>query len=277
MKNYIGVDVGGTSISAGRVENEKIVCKSEVSTPVGKPIEDFLVALYYAIDQVKNEDTVAIGVGVPGYLDIEEGRVKYIFNIPSLKDVSIKNELNSKYGIPVYVNNDANCFALGVSSYGVGKQYKNIVAITLGTGLGGGIVADNKVVSGVLGGCGELGAIRVMGSNFDTICGSKFFAKHNTTGYELFQRAEAGDAKALDLFTSYGMYLSQLVHTIVSFVAPEAIIFGGEISKSFKYFKEPVLDVVRCLPAEGLRKGIHIHETELENIGVLGAASLCEN
>ena len=140
----VGVDIGGTSIGAGCIVDKKIEKISSQPTGADRSAEEILETLYSVIEEVILPGTLAIGVGVPGLLDAEKGEILNISNIPAWKKLPLKKKLEERFNIPVFVNNDANCFALGEKHFGKGQQYKNMVAIALGTGVGGGVIINDK-------------------------------------------------------------------------------------------------------------------------------------
>lgn len=280
MKNEIlvGVDIGGTSIGAGCIVDKNIGKTCSKPTGANRNAEEILETLYEVIDEVLMPGTLAIGVGVPGLLNAEKGEILNIFNIPSWKNLPLKKKLEERFKIPVYVNNDANCFALGEKHFGEGQKYKNLVAIALGTGVGGGVIINDKVHSGMFGGAGEVGCWPYMGEIFEAYCGSGFFMKkNNVSGKELYERAVSGDKKALELFKEFGIHLGKLIKNILYVLAPDAIIIGGSISQSFHLFEPGIRKELSDFPFEAIKENIVIAQSDLDNIALLGAAGLYYN
>lgn len=273
---YIGVDIGGTSIKAGVLVNNKLVKTYQAKTKAILSQDDVLKVLYSTIDKVWMANVKAIGIGVPGYLDVEEGKILLINNIPSFKGLSLKKAVSDKFNVPVLVNNDANCFALGEMYFGAGKEFSNAVGITLGTGLGGGVIVGNKVQSGLYGGAGELGYLPYLDSNFEDYCSSKYFVnKYQSTGLELYEKAMAGDEFAKSAFAELGKHLGELITTLMYVLAPDGIIIGGAIAGSFNLFASAINEKINTFPVELIRNKIAIKQAELSNAGIFGAAALC--
>ncbi len=273
---YVGVDIGGTSIKAGVLVNNKLMKTFQAKTQANLSQEEILNILYKTIDKVWLENVTAIGIGVPGYLDVEKGEVLLINNIPSFKGLTLKKVVSERYNVPVLVNNDANCFALGETYFGAGKEFSNVVGITLGTGLGGGVIVNRKLQSGLYGGAGELGCLPYKDSNFEDYCSSKLFAnKYQSTGFELFEKAQAGDQSAKEAFAELGKHLGELITSIIYMLAPDAIIIGGSIAKSFKLFAPGIQNKLDVFPVELIRNRIEVRQAELDNGGIFGAAALC--
>ena len=125
-KNIIGVDLGGTNIRAGKVVKQKITSQSKKNTPSQGTEQEVIDALTMVIDECFDNETLAIGIGVPSVVDVEKGIVYNVQNIPSWKAVPLKTILEKKYNIPVFVNNDANCFVLGEKYYGKGQAFSSM-------------------------------------------------------------------------------------------------------------------------------------------------------
>ena len=274
----VGVDIGGTSIGAGCIVNKEIVKTHSLPTGAERTAEEILETLYEVIEKVMLPETKAIGVGVPGLINAGKGEIVKISNIPAWNGLGLVEKLSSRFNIPVYIENDANCFALGEKHFGKGQKFDNMVAVALGTGVGGGIIINNKLHSGLFGGAGEVGHMPYKDSIFEAYCGSGFFNKiNNITGKELFDKAMEGDENALELFNEFGHHIGKLVTTIMYILAPDAIIFGGSISKSFPLFKEGIQEEVAEFPFDVMKDIITIEQSELDDIAILGAAGLYYN
>ena len=153
----IGVDIGGTKISAALVIDGKITKQHSCPTPGDQPVETVINAIKHCIESIFDTEALGIGIGVPGLIDLENNYVINVVNIPKWNKVPLKGILEKSFNKLVVVNNDANCFALGEKHYGKGKFYKNFVGVTLGTGLGAGIVINDRLYSGSYCGAGEFG------------------------------------------------------------------------------------------------------------------------
>ncbi len=278
MKNMsiVGVDIGGTSIEAGLIEGDRRIAKETRPTDASRSKNEILETLYDCIDSVITPEVTVIGIGVPGLLDFEKGQLLNITNIPAWKNLPLREIVKEKYCVDVYLNNDANCFALGEKYYGKGKGVDNMLAIALGTGVGGGIILNKKLVTGLFGGAGEIGALSYKDKNFELYCGSNFFKeKYNSTGEELFRLAKEDDKNAIDAFESIGNHLGEMIHQILFMMAPDMIVLGGSISKSFPLFKPTLQKKLDQFPFEAIREKVRIEQSELEDIAIFGAAAQC--
>lgn len=271
----IGTDIGGTSITAGCLINNRLVNKSTAETGVNHSASEVISRLCKVINKVYTKDVQAIGIGVPGYID-KDGEIKLINNIPVLQGVNLITELKKIYNVPVFINNDANCFALGCYYFNSDAIVNDIVGITLGTGLGGGVVVNGKLHSGLYGGAGEFGCLPYRDATFEDYCGSKFFAsKYHTTGKELFIRAKNGDEDAMVIFEEFGSHLGHLILNIMYTLAPQKVIIGGNIAKSYEFFRNGIEMIVGDFPVELLKKEFKVEVANFQEPGIHGAAALC--
>jgi glucokinase len=141
----LGIDIGGTNLRAGLVEDNVVVrIESLKIKKAGSEIE-IMNDLNLLIGKFLNDKIEGIGIGVPSIVDSEKGIVYDATNIPSWKEVHLKEQIEAKYNIPVYVNNDANCFVMGEKYFGKVKAYSNIAGLIIGTGLGSGLVLNNHL------------------------------------------------------------------------------------------------------------------------------------
>ncbi|MGB5895303.1 MAG: ROK family protein, partial [Ignavibacteriaceae bacterium] len=190
-------------------------------------------------------------------------------------EIHLKDILEEQFGIPVYVNNDANCFTVGEKYFGIGKRFSNIVGMTMGTGLGAGIIINNRLYSGMNCGAGEFGSIPYKDQMFEYYCSGQFFEKvHGTKGHILFEEARNSDINALNIFGEFGYHLGNAIKTILFSVDPEAIILGGSVSRAYPYFREAMWACVNKFPYKHSLKNLVIEVTTQPNISILGAAAL---
>jgi len=274
-KTIIGVDLGGTKIQVGRIRQNKIEQEFSESISSGEKEEIVLQEVVAAIEKVFTKEVDGIGVGVPGLVDVERGIVYDVVNIPSWKEVHLKDWLVTHFGCPIYMNNDANCFAVGEKHFGKGRGFFNIIGITLGTGFGAGIIIHNRLYTGKNCGAGEFGMISYNGHNYEYYCSGQFFKEvHDVDGNELSIRAEKGDSAALEIFRQYGYHLGQAISTMLFTIDPEMIVIGGSISRSFRYFKDEMWKVLETFPYKPVREHLIIEVTESPKIAILGAGAL---
>ena len=276
MKNIIGVDIGGTSIVGGRIERDHLVEQLTAGTNASVGGDETLNILKGIINSLKTPDTQAIGIGVPSVVDREKGIVYNVQNIKDWDEVHLKTLLEAEFEMPVYIDNDANCFAYGEKIYGQGRDFENFVGITLGTGVGGGIVYKNRLLSDSNCGSGEFGEIPYLDSILEEYCGSRFFTRSaHLSAYEVALKAKEGDRASIDLYNEYGKHMAVLVKIILLVLDPQAIIFGGAITRSFELFERSMHQYLKDFPYPKSIEKIRILTSELENPGILGAGALC--
>lgn len=276
MENILGIDIGGTSIVGGRIEGDIIVEQITLDTCAQEGGDKTLNILKQLIRDLKTTDTRAIGIGVPSVVDRERGIVYNVQNIKNWDEVHLKSLLEGEFGLPVHIDNDANCFAYGEKIFGKGKEFKNFVGITLGTGVGGGIIQDNHLLFDSNCGSGEFGEIPYLDSILEEYCGSRFFTRTTgRSGYDIALKAREGDPESIEIYNQYGKHISMLVKIILLILDPQAIIFGGSISKSFDLFEDSMYGNLKDFPYPKSVDKIQILTSDLHNIGVLGAGALC--
>jgi glucokinase len=271
----IGVDMGGTKISLGRVEDGRLV--RDVSFPVSAQGSEQRVIdeVIGAVERVFDRDVAGIGVGVPSVVDLEKGIVYDVQNIPAWKEVRIREILERRFERPVYVNNDANCFAVGEKHFGKGKKYSHLVGLIVGTGLGAGIVINGRLYSGPNCGAGEFGMIPYQDSILEHYASGQYFTRtHGLKGEEAHARAERGDREALAVFEKFGRHFGDAVMTIMLAVDPEAIIIGGSVSRDFAYFAGAMRERMKVFPYRKTLERIVIEVSGQPRIAILGAAAL---
>lgn len=144
----IGVDLGGTNVRAALMDGTTVVRKEKAPCPSKGTQEEVIEAIAALIEPLVCEEVTSIGMGVPSVVDTKRGIVYNVANIPSWQEVHLKDIFEDKFGIPVHINNDANCFALGESRFGHGRGYKDVVGVTLGTGVGSGIIFGGGIAAG---------------------------------------------------------------------------------------------------------------------------------
>ena len=271
----IGVDIGGTKISSARIREKQIVQEYDCPTPSEETKEMVVKAVGDAIQQVFSAKVSGIGIGVPGLVDLETDEVLDVVNIPSWDRVRLKQMLEERFQTPVFVNNDANCFAVGEKYFGKGQNFKNFVGLTLGTGLGGGIILNSHLYSGRFCGAGEFGTIYYRDKTVEAYASGQFFKDQNLSGKVLAEKAEQGDQQARQLFFELGEHIGRAIGNVLFALAPEAIILGGSVSQSYHLFEGGMRSVLDSeFPYQRLYKALTIEVSELSNSAVLGASSL---
>lgn len=274
-RTIVGVDLGGTNARAARVRDRRLDDVSAVRIDAQGSVESVLDHLYGLIDRTTYGDVDAIGIGVPSVVDVERGIVYDVVNIPSWKEVHLKSILEDRYGVPVLVNNDANCFALGEKHFGAGVGHRSLVGLILGTGFAGGLILDGRLYAGRNCGAGEVGLIPYLDSDYEHYCSGQFFPRRaGQTGAEVFRRAEAGDREAIDVFVEFGHHLGEAIKAVLYAYDPGLIVLGGSVRKAFRFFEDPMWDAIRTFEFPNSLRSLTIAVSELEHVAILGAAAL---
>jgi len=276
---YIGIDLGGTNIAAAIVDTEGTILKrTSISANAvggaGAILGGLLEVCRILLSDAK-EAPAAIGIGVPGTVNDKAGEVIFTPNLP-LREIKVTDELQEKYQCPIRLGNDANCAALGETVAGGAKGAKDVVFITLGTGVGGGIILGGRLLTGISGaaselghhvileggrkcGCGRLGcwesyasasglirtAIEFMGADKDSVlwdlCGG---LAEKVNGSAVFDAFRAGDSAALLTVDNYVKHLGAGIVNIINILEPEMICVGGGISNSWDCIAAPIQAIV---------------------------------
>lgn len=287
-KEVIGVDLGGTAIKLGLFLVDG-TCLESVTIPTPQPSqpEAVIQAIANQVNKLNsNQRAIALGIGTPGATDVQGRIAKVCINLDGWYDVPIAEELEAKTGLKTVVANDANCAGVGEAWIGAGKNYGNLVLITLGTGVGGAIILNKKLFIGHLGAAGELGLITLNPNGHPCNSGNKgSFEQHcsataikrdtGKTAAEWGALAEQNDPSALNFWQDYGALLGIGLTSLIYVLTPEAVIIGGGICASAKFFLPAVEKEIekRVLPSS--REGLKIAIAELGNqAGIAGAAKL---
>jgi len=277
MKAYIGVDLGGTNIRAGRIINDMIEEQNQAKTPKDAKDEWATIeSIKEVIRSVMNDQVVAIGIGVPSVVDREKGIVYNVSNIPHWEEVHLKKILEEEFEMPVYLDNDANCFALAERYAGVGRDFEHFVGLTIGTGLGGGIIQQGKLLKDANCGSGEFGELPYKDYNVQYYASGSFFSNvYGIDGGEMFLRAKQQDPEALEAYRQFGKYLGEAIKIIVLTLDPQMIVFGGTVAEAHLFFEEAMNENLQDFLFPTSIKNLRLFFSEIEHPGILGAASLC--
>ncbi|TLS49345.1 ROK family glucokinase [Paenibacillus antri] len=306
---YVGVDIGGTTVKVGICNAEGKLLRTyegPTGTESGNDVILDNIAAYVRriVDDYNAswDDVAGVGVGIPGFMDFETGVVIFSANFPSMRNVPVKAILEQKLGKPVKINNDANVAALGEAWSGAGRGLQNVVVYTLGTGVGGGIIARGKIYEGFSGMAGELGHVQVVPDMEAIQCGCGQHGCVETvssaTGIirmakdavergdktsladlpsiaakDVFDAAKAGDEVALRIVKRAAFYLGKAMAATAVIVNPERFILGGGVAKAGDILFDAVREVfAKYTPQRAI---VDIVPAELGNdAGVVGAAGL---
>ena len=280
----IALDIGGTKIAAGLVEKNKIVRK--IILPTKKNVNEFLQEIRYAIETLMPKNLEGVGLGVPGPVDVKKGILVSPPNLP-FKNLKLKEYLKKHYKTKIVVENDANCAALGESIY---WKCKNLVCLTLGTGLGSGVVINGKLYNGQ-GYAAEIGHMVINFNGPKCHCGNygcleeyvssrallriakKYFGK--ITMDEFIKRFDKGQKKAIMCIEELGRYLGIGLANIANIFNPEIIVLSGGISKFGKPLVNAAIKEMKARAFKVMQKNLRIVISKLrEDATLIGLANL---
>lgn len=317
MKTYaIGIDLGGTYTKLALVDKNGRICRrAKLSTQAYKTKDALLTAIIAEIGAVLKKDRTSfrglagVGIGVPGLVAFEQGLVYTLTNVPGWKNVPLKKILETRLGrkIPVLVDNDVNLMALGETRFGAGKGARNAVCITLGTGVGGGIIIDGNLYRGTSSAAGEVGHMPLKEEGLKCNCGSfgcleryvgnryivdeikdKIKSGRSTKIRKLVRgdlslitpevisyAAKKRDSLAIECWLRVGERIGVTLSGVVNLLNPEKIIIGGGMAEAGEILFKAIRDTInkRALPVS--RGAVKIVKAKLGNdAGMIGAAAL---
>ncbi len=277
MRYAVGVDIGGTTIKAGLVDKKGNILR-KVIVRTGKTKQRVLKDLFLAIKAVSIKDVCGIGIGCPGpFKDFKKGIIGKTPNIP-LQDVKLKDIIQKRFNKLVRVDNDASCYVLGETVFGATKNNIVVVGLTLGTGVGGGIIIRDKIFHGGYGNAGELGYL-FMDKAFEYYLSEKGIMRlcrkfKVRDSIELYEKADKGNKRAIAIWREYGRILGVLVANIIHPFDPCAVVIGGGISKSWKHFNKSMHKEVKKKVLFGPKR---VLRAKSQDSGIKGAAWLVLN
>jgi len=274
-EKIIGIDLGATNIRGA------VVFENDLSDIITQRVnnkgseEEVLNEVFMVTDALMNKNIAAIGIGVPSVVDVDEGIVYDVVYIPSWKEVHLKKLMQARYNIPVFVNNDANCFALGEYYFGKGKGHNSMIGLAIGTGVGAGIIINKKLYAGRNCGAGEFGTVNYLDKIYEYYCSGSFFQNvYQLDGVKVFEDAQKGDAKALELYKELGTHIGHAIKMVMYAYDPQLIILGGSVRHAYDFFQETMWKQIKTFAYTKSAERIKIEISELQNSGILGAAAL---
>ncbi len=314
MAKRIGIDVGGTNVKIALVDDGKIIYSNSVPTYAQMGYEYTVNNIKQAIrDLMKETETTSadikgIGFDFPGQVDYKTGVVKLAPNIPGWVNVPIAQMIEDEFHIPTRIDNDVRCAALGEMNFGAGKGCQNFVCITVGTGIGSGLVVNGQLVRGAANaageighiklqmkdgpicGCGDTGCLEAFASGPSIVAMAQDYLKSGKstkfremagdgeiTPYIVAKAAEAGDPVAKRIFTIIGEYVGMGLVSVINLLNPEKVIIGGGVAEAGDLLLEPIRKTIKERAMVVARESVEIVPAELGNsAGVIGASMLVE-
>ncbi|NCD72512.1 ROK family protein [Mucilaginibacter agri] len=273
----IGVDLGATNVRGAVVYQGQLSAIAAKRIRSNGPEEHILEDIYEVIDELTetHPDVQAIGIGVPSIVDVAEGIVYDVLNIPSWREVHLKEALQNRYNLSTYVNNDANCFAVGEYHYGKGQGTNSMIGLIMGTGLGAGVIINKHLYSGHNCGAGEFGFFPYRDSLLEYhATGSFFSVTKKLDGEEIFNRAKRGEPEALELYRELGLHVGYAIKMVMYTFDPELIVLGGSVRHAFPYFQQTMWQEINTFAFKRSVDRLRVEVSELHNSALIGAAAL---
>ena len=303
MHSAIGIDFGGTSIKSGLVRDGQILQRGTlIHTPQYAGAESLLEALKGVVAELRraDPDVRALGIGLPGIVDSVNGLVHELTNVPGWKDVPLRDRLERDTGLCVTVENDANAMAYGEWKYGAAREGRHVVCITLGTGVGGGLILNGQLYRGAQLGAGEAGHMsidyrgvpgpygnfgaleRYVGNNQIAGRALELYAAagvgktlEQCAPAELAQAARSGDPIARGVWEAVGAEVGAALANIVWLLNPDTIVIGGGVAKARELLFEPILKSLRERTLSVFHEHLRVVSATLDNdAGIIGNAAL---
>ena len=300
MTEYsIGVDLGGTNLRAAAVDREgKILEKHAQSTDMTRGRDEVIDDIVSGINTVRQKiGTVSrlagVGIGVPGFILIEKGYITNSNNLPVLENFPLRDEIERRLGAPIILENDANAAALGEKWMGAGKDVDNLVLLTLGTGIGGGIISDGRVLHGEVGMAAELGHITIDPNGNPCGCGNYGCLEKissataveamsdlmsvgvHLTSLQVFEKAMDGDEKAKMIFRQMGWALGVGIANLINIFNYPLYLLSGGMLPAWDMFAPSMLEEIRKRSFTFRNTQTRVERATLGNqAGLIGAAYL---
>ena len=289
-QRVIGVDLGGTKIASGVVTQEGAIERRAVRpTPVDSTAA-VLAALEESVSDVLDDSIAALGFGLPSTIDQRTGRAVFSANIP-LADIDLRTHMAERFGLPVGIDNDANAAAIAEWVLGAGRGSRHMVMLTLGTGIGGGLILDGRPYRGAVGSGAELGHMvivhdgpRCQGActghgHLETLASGRAasLAAHEAFGADVDARAlvglaQAGDVRAREILEFIGRRLGSGIATLVNIFNPELVVLGGGFAAAGNLLVDPAREVVALNALSPARELVRIVPAQLGGeAGLVGA------
>jgi glucokinase len=287
-KRVIGVDLGGTKVLAGIVDADgRVEQRREHPTPTGSQ-DELLAGLDAAVEELRTEDVVAIGFGIPSPIEQRSGRPLQAVNIPLCDDLDFRSRMSERFGLPVGIENDANAAAYAEFHFGAAREVDNMVMLTLGTGCGGGAVVDGKLFRH----WAEFGHIVIVhdGLPCQGTCTGRGHLEAYVTGvaatklaqaefgpavdaHRLVRLAQEGEPRAIEILDGIGRHLGSGIGSLVNIFNPELVVIGGGFAAAGDFVLEPARAVLRREGLGHIGEHVPVVRAELGTAaGLIGAA-----
>ncbi len=313
----LGVDLGGTNVRAAVLDRDgKLLGSGRAPSLATEGVENTVSQIVHAAKTairsagVKDSEVTGVGIGVPGHIDPKAGEVLWAPNFyekgQPYRNIRLGDPIEAQLNLPVLMGNDANVAALGEFRFGAGRAIRSMVMVTLGTGIGGGIILDGKLWTGATGGAGEIGHIiiaaggrggaaafgslesmgqiaaitesaarKICAGRKTSLTDSPDFDWHFLTPKDIADAAATGDAVAIEVFEETGSYVGLGIASIINLLNPEMVVIGGGVAQSGDIILDPIRRATRANTIKTMYDVCDIVPAELgDDAGIYGGASL---
>lgn len=298
-KYIIGIDLGGTNLRIALLDSSYLIKDKHVlDTRAFREKESLILAITDAVKGIlekhslEKKDVLGIGLGLPGPIDTKRGLVHFFPNIAGWKEVGLKKILEGRLELPVFLDNDANLMALAEYTLGAAKGLRNVVCITLGTGVGGGIIIEGRLYRGSSFAAGEVGHMPLNEKGAQCNCGgigclesyignnkileqARLKFKKDITLEEVSRLAKKRNRLAMDIWYNVATHLGIALSSIINLLNPDGIVIGGGVANAGKVLFDKVRAVVSKRAMSVQARHVKILKAQLGNdAGIIGAAVL---
>ncbi|RJE78403.1 sugar kinase [Pseudoalteromonas sp. MSK9-3] len=277
MSGVLCIDLGGTKAHVAEVSNNGLGKVHRYDVPSRGSKQAVLAFIEQIIAVHLSVQCMGISLGVPSSVRVADGYIIETVNIPNLHSVSLKEWLYSKFGLPVVVHNDANCFTFGEYQYGSHLPCNNLIGITLGTGLGSGVVLNGELYIGSNGFAGEFGSFTYLEGIVEEYTSGQFFKLLGLDGAQEAEKAKLGDTKSKALFNQFGQHLGHAISLILLAFDPDKIVLGGSVTQSYSLFKSSLFSSLSEHSHEMLVSHLCVQPSRLQYAPLLGSFALFIN
>jgi len=305
MAFFIGLDLGGTNLKyALGDEDGKLIVKKKKPSRAKEKSDLILDNLVESVNELKSQQKTeikAVGIGSPGCIDFEHGQIIGVAaNLPEWSNAPIKNKLEEKINIPVFVDNDANLMALAEARLGAAKNYKNVVCLTIGTGIGGAIIVDGNLYRGATYSAAEIGHMSIEFNGRKCRCGNRgclelytaapamveryvhklkknglFYESQEISTKSIFEKARVHEDLAIETINEVCDYLGAGIANILNLVNPEIVVIGGGVANAGEVFIKRIASATKERALNANARKVKIVKAELGNdAGVIGSILL---
>ena len=287
MEYAIGIDIGGTNVRAGVVDRDgKIASKAMLrvgDVKTAKQMVKLMGSLLSELRPPKDAEIVGIGCGMPGIMDSEKGIIGHSPNFPDWKEVPFKAMLEKEFGAEVLLDNDANMCAIGEHRWGAAQKWDDFIMITLGTGLGGGIIVDGSLVHGMCGYAGEVGHMTIEREGWPCGCGnhgcweqyasSHFFKRRGLGGHEAEALAKKGNSAAKEVWREFGQNVGIGIAGLINNFGITNFVVGGGLARAMPLYQRAMKSEIKARSyAQNYAKFKVKKSTLIDDAGILGSA-----